>query len=201
MAARDDVRARLEQAAVQGMLTHGPQVSVETIADIAKVGRRTAFRYFSTREELLAAGVDWVIDGYIESMPTRDGRPVETWLRDLARKSAAFMAAPGPRYVALIVADWESDAMRSVMARRAEVRRAFSEQVATDAWQAVGRRGRPPRRLVHACLVCLGPFVHYALRTDGGMDIDAAGRAGGDLLVDVFRVVTSPGPRTRADAQ
>ena len=191
MATTDDVRTRLQRAAVQGLLAHGPQVSVEAIAALAGLGRRTAFRYFPTREELLAAGIDWVIEGYVDRMPVRAGRPVEPWLRDLARESAVFMSATGAGYVALIVAEWESEAMRTVMERRAAVRRTLSEQVAAEAWQAAGRRGRPPTRLVHACLLCLGPFVHYGLRTDGGIDTDAAGRAAGDLLVDVFRQATA----------
>ena len=191
MASSTSVRERLQIAAVQGLLAHGPGVSVEAIAELAGVGRRTAFRYFPTRDELLASGVEWIVDGYVAQMPERGARPVEQWLRDLARASAAFVGHSGPGYLALVANDWQSDAMRDVMARRASSRRTFSEQVALEAWRGAGRRGRPPLRLVRTCLLCLGPFVHYGLRIDGDVDADEAGRVAGDLLVDVFRAVTA----------
>ncbi len=191
MAVKEHVREGLRVAAVQALLTHGPQVSMEVIAGLAGVGRRTAFRYFATREDLLAAGVDWIVDTYIARMPQRGDRPPDRWLRELARESAGFLGSAGPAYVALLASEWESAPMREAMARRATSRRAFSEDVALEAWRASGRAGKPPQRLVHACLLCLGPFAHYGLRIDGALDANHAGRLAGDVLVDVLRAVTT----------
>lgn len=184
-----DARERLRSAAAQGLIERGPDVTVERIAEIAGVGRRTAFRHFPSRDQLLAAGIEWITDTYLARMPSRGKRPVQAWLRELAAESAAIVGAGGPTYVALLATDWGSEAIRTAMSRREASRQAFARHVALEAWRGSGRAGSPPPRLVAACLLFLGPFAHQALRIDGGCSADEASDLTAALLLDVLRSV------------
>src|SRR5258706_15582922 len=63
----------LIDAARRGMIEHGLDVTMDDIADLAGVGRRTAFRHFATRDDLLCAALTATYADYVQSLPAYTG--------------------------------------------------------------------------------------------------------------------------------
>lgn len=78
-------RAAIIHAAWQGFATHGPDISLRSIAQDAGVGIATLYRHFPTRDDLfvgvgeeMVTRLKAVCDRYVDA-PTWDTDPTATW--------------------------------------------------------------------------------------------------------------------------
>lgn len=136
------VRAALRDAALDLFLERGFEaVRVEEITDRAGVSRRTFFRYFASKDDLMAQGVDEfreVVRRVAEGSP-RNARPLELFRKIAAEVARISAAAPRSRDVVRIM-------LASPGARTAQMTRvAAVEDVLEEAFRS-RCRGREERK-------------------------------------------------------
>ena len=146
-------RRRILTATKRMLAEHGFAVTVDQVADAAEVGRRTVFRYFATRDALLAAALDDWFNDYAARLPPgpQAGQDPRAWLAELALQIQLLNAELGD-FV------WEIQGSRSRLAEANEtVFRALSTlrvetrtRYANDAWLAFGGVGQPPGWVIDA---------------------------------------------------
>lgn len=170
---REMVRSRILRATLDGLSEVGADVRVEDIATIAGVGRRTIFRYFPSRDDLLIAALELAIHNYLDTIPSREGRTVAEWLPDVVAAAVRANATYGIGYWQLVLrTDLEGPFGEALSARRT-ARQTWSREIARDAWSGSGGTGEPPAWLVHAFGLHLGPFSTAGLKVDGGLGLDS----------------------------
>ena len=166
----------LVRAAQQGMCEHGLDVTVDMIAALAEVDRRTVFRHFPTREDIMNAAVVAMYDDFFLSTPPFTGQDWQGWLAEVARWSHDTSA----RVRRL---QWDIQTRRlpprmaEVYAKQYQRRQDTFTMIAATLWQAAGGDGATPellRQTVNALLS--GLFTQAVLR-------DAEGTA--DLAVEL----------------
>jgi AcrR family transcriptional regulator len=153
----------LISAARNGMIEHGLDVTVEDIAILAGVGRRTVFRHFATREELLHAALDAALADYLLALPEFTGGDWLAWIAELARVSHQTFARSG-RLV------WDMATRRlppRLIAQNNAFRRVFVETTDT-LWQAAGGDGAAPQELRQAVAAHFSPMFTQAVLLDAG---------------------------------
>lgn len=180
------VRDQILAAAIA--VTADPETSFtfDTVAKKAHLGRRTLFRYFPTRAELLGATVDAIVAGYVDTVPPRNGRPTAEWLTEVVGVLVEQNWSRGRDYFDLVLGD-HGEVVRAALERRSEARNRLSERLAGEAWAAEGRTEPPPSWVVHAFTVHLGPFATAALRDDAHLDLAEACAVLAQSLVAVVR--------------
>lgn len=164
---RSLVRGRILRAARQVLADHGLEARVEDVASAAGVSRRTVFRYFPTRDALVAAAVGDSIRSYAEHVPRpAPGADLSNWLGEALRAVHHLNARNGRIYWDLALRPEGDGALGEVSARRREARRAFVAELTKTAWRLAGGRRRPPAWLVDAFAVQLSAFTTQSLAGD-----------------------------------
>src|ERR1700761_1031141 len=82
---RQTTADHLVRAAVAGLAKHGFRVTVDDIAHEAGVSRRTIFRHFATRDELLAVALTQQSDTFRSTLPQLGDQGWQTWLAELSQ--------------------------------------------------------------------------------------------------------------------
>ncbi|MCU1364617.1 MAG: Transcriptional regulator, TetR family [Ilumatobacteraceae bacterium] len=159
---RTAVRRRILTAARRAIAEHGLDVTVDEIATVAGVGRRTVFRYFVTRELLLNEALeDWV--GTLKNrlpMNPQVGQSPQAWLVDVATGVLGtnldlgnfYWEIHGPRSKLAQVNRQVYDVVRSLRIVRAA-------EVCANAWTMFGGTGEPPAWAIDMFAVQLSVFV------------------------------------------
>jgi AcrR family transcriptional regulator len=151
----------------------GLDVTVDDVAVMAGVSRRTVFRQFQTHDELVAAAVTQMRVEFIACVPgppEPDG-DVQAWLAATAvRLHEAQRTIVGRAFWDLHVkrpgaAQVVTDALGDVAALRREI----TFDLATGAWHALGASGSPPEWVCEAFSIQLSGFATNVL-----VDRDAA---------------------------
>ena len=157
--------ATLVHAAQRGMLEYGLDVTVDDIASLAEVGRRTVFRHFATREELLSSAINSTADELFAAVPQYDGTDWQQWLTELTREVHTRTSGAG-RFM------WELKTRRlppRLAAAYAEFRRSLQQMYAATAatlWQAAGGHGQVPAQLRQTVTAHLSPLFAQAVLLD-----------------------------------
>ena len=170
------VRTRILRAGREALRDIGANVTVEEIADRAGTSRRTVFRYYPTREDLIAATLISSFDAYAEQLEGIDeALGLEDWLLTLATKVHDLNARLGAGYWQLLVTPQPAGPIADALERRRGLRATLSTELATRAWRLAGRRKQPPDRVISSFTLLLGPLTTAALSNDAGLDhVDAA---------------------------
>ena len=179
------VRDQILAAAIAVTADPRTSFSFDSVAKAAHLGRRTLFRYFPTRADLLAATVDAIVASYVDTVPPRNGRPVAEWLPVVVGVLVGQNWARGRDYFDLVLGD-HGEVVRAALERRSEARNRLSERLAGEAWAGEGGNGPPPAWVVHAFTLHLGPFATAALHHDARLDLaDACAVVARSLLAVV----------------
>src|SRR5690348_12895205 len=96
-------QAAIDQVLVNArvlVMERGLDVTMDDIADASGVARRTLFRYFESRERLVAAALATGIRRYGDVLPDFDAAANDwrAWLSDLCRAAHRMQATYGAGY-------------------------------------------------------------------------------------------------------
>ncbi|WP_328606798.1 TetR/AcrR family transcriptional regulator [Amycolatopsis sp. NBC_00345] len=176
----------LLEAAKLGMIDRGLDVSMDDIAELAEVGRRTVFRYFATREDLLSAAIAAASADYLSAMADCSGEDWRAWLADFARVMHQRSARGGRLY-------WEF-ASRRLPERLAQ---AYSEHrqalqgmfdtVTVTVWGAAGGNGAAPQELRQTVAAHLSPMFTQSVLLDAGGSAELAAEMATNAIAGATR--------------
>lgn len=170
-AQRDLARARILRAAGQVLCGRGLTATMDDVAEVAGVNRRTVFRHFATRDSLFAQAIQAGVHRYSEALPTtpEDG-DLSAWLRELLLVTHRLNADNGRVFweIAALPTDDLSPELAAAAQESRKARNGFAIKVTGRLWQARGGSGKPPRWLVDAVAVQLSGFTTQSLSGDLG---------------------------------
>ena len=196
---RNLTRNRIRRASMEVVARQGLTATVEEIATLAGVSSRTIFRYYQSRDHLMAVtvldmfeacGLPRSVDEFdhrIDGLPNVK-QDVDAWIEGLAvlfhaRSAAIFGLAfwdihtPRPH---------ASPVLREVMELRRHYRTRGIGYLAATVWTAAGGSGEPPEDLVMAFAVHLSVFTTQALMVDFNRTPEEIGSLTGRLLTTVL---------------
>ena len=186
----------LARAALRGLTEHGVDVTVDEIAHLAGVSRRTVFRHFATRDDLLTAAVRAEYPELAKSLP-RFTADVgwRAWIADLCRAIHAANAAYGRVLLELTTRQDLSAQLAAVAEELTRHRRERNHAIADTLWRALGREAAAPDEFRDTVMAHLSPFFTVAVDRDAGGDHSlAASLATAAILATADRHSTS-GPQ------
>ena len=169
-AQRDLARARILRAAGQVLATRGLTATMDDVAEIAGVNRRTVFRHYATRDGLLAQAILAGVHRYGQQLPTApEHGDLRAWLRELLVVTHRLNADNGRVFweIAALPIDGLSAELAQAAHESRKARNSFAVKVTGRLWQASGS-GKPPRWLVDAVAVQLSGFTTQSLSGDLG---------------------------------
>ena len=161
--------------AVQPLLAaDGVDVTMEQLAAAAGIGRRTLFRYFPSREALIAAAVrrsyDRLLAEVFEAPPT--GLGPEDTIRSVLQRTHEVAERMGRAHWQ-VAADPESHGeLGDAVAARQQARARYVQRFTELLWERAGEDGGPPRWLVDAFGLVESLFAFQALQRDLGRSSD-----------------------------
>jgi AcrR family transcriptional regulator len=156
------------RAAQQGMREYGLDVTVDMIAALAEVDRRTVFRHFPTREDIMSAAFVAMHADYLRHVPPYAGEDWQDWLVEVARWQHHTSAQVG-RLLWDCQTRHLSTRMAAVFAKEQQAHKDVWAMLVSTLWQAAGGAGAPPellRQTVDAHLSSL--FTQAVLRDAQG---------------------------------
>jgi AcrR family transcriptional regulator len=193
---RDLARHRILGAARGVIASRGLDTRIEDVADAAKVGRRTIFRYFPTRTALLAAALRDSFERYRAQMPLLgDGDDVDEWLTAALIQAHTLNARSGRVYLQLALETAMAPELGEVYEERRRSKQELVNEVTRSAYAAVGGIAEPPSWLFDAFSVHLSPFVTQALITDFDRTAEESGRASASILGAALRFAAGQSTR------
>lgn len=188
------VRTRIVRAALGALSDVGVDATVEDIAAQAGVGRRTIFRYFPTREQLLIEALESAIRNYLDHIPSRNGADVWEWLEAVARAATELNASYGIGYWQLVLQTGTDGPFDEALANRRARRQRWSREVAREAWTGAGGKGEPPDLLVHKFTLGLGPFTTAGLQIDSQLSVEGAAEVSTQILKCALQAALEANP-------
>src|SRR5258707_6069057 len=155
---------------------HGLDVPVEEIAEAAGVSRRTLFRHFPTRDQLVAAAISAGLERYGQLLPAYRGGDWRAWLDELCRAVHRMNDSGGPGFWELATRHALPPELSAIEEERRHGRREVMAALAATLWSAAGGPGRTPQTAKTAISVHLSPHFTAAVKDDAGHDWQRAAR-------------------------
>lgn len=186
---RDVARTRILRAAHTVLAERGLDTTMDDVARASGISRRTIFRYFETRDRLIAAVICEWLRAYGQQLPRpAPGDDVETYLAELLLTTHRLNADNGRIYWELAALGPDlSDDLASAATERLKARTRFVHSASTTAWRMAGGKGRPPAWLVDGFAVHLSAFTTQALAGDFGRSPDQVADVAVRLLSAALR--------------
>lgn len=181
---REYSRTRILRACRAVAARDGASLRMSDVAAEARVSRRTVFRYFSTREDLLRAAFLSGVDSYGAHMPERGANEtLERWLERVFRAVHDMNEKVGRLWWDLNNPSsdpegWASEALEALRVRR----RTHIKQVTKEVWEAAGGQDDPPVELEAAVAILLSAPTTRTLKTDLAWSTEQASRGSAKWL-------------------
>lgn len=191
------VRGRLIRAARRACATRGLDVRMEDIAQEAKVSRRTAFRYFPNRSELIREAFISGMQGYRSRVPyTAPDSDTDEWVDQVCLITHQLNARVGKLWWDLTFSPPADDPeLAQTIKTHHASRNEFIGRFAKVAWKAFGGEGAPPGWLVDAIAVQMSAFTTEALMSGYDRSPEQIGYATSDVIRRLIRdALRSPAP-------
>lgn len=180
-------RQRILRAGRDALREIGADATMDQIAELANVARRTVFRYYPSRDELIRDTLLQIIEDYVGSLPVaKDYDDLESWLFALASVCHRQNAHAGPGYWELIAARHEAGPIADALDERHRRRLQLSNDLAVTAWKLAGRKGRPSKLVSAAFALTLGPLATAVLAGDLDMEVDESARITVGMLLPLL---------------
>lgn len=158
-------------ADVQPLLaSEGVDVTMDQLAAAAGIGRRTLFRYFPSREALVAAAVRQSYDQLLAEVFARHDESLgpEDTIRSVLTRTHAVAERMGRAHWQ-VAADPESHGeLGEAVAARRQARTRYVSGFVAELWARCGRTDEPPRWLVDTFGLVESLFAFQALQRDLG---------------------------------
>jgi AcrR family transcriptional regulator len=168
---RDLARTRILRAAGQVLSIRGLTATMDDVAEVAGVNRRTVFRHFATRDALFAQAIMAAVRRYADHLPTApDTGDLREWLRELLLVTHRLNVENGQVFweIAALPTDDLAPELAAAAQEARKARNNFAVWVTGRIWQARSGTGKPPRWLVDTVAVQLSGFTTQALIGDLG---------------------------------
>jgi AcrR family transcriptional regulator len=166
-------RERVLDAAEVVLAEVGVTATMDEIAEAAGIGRRTLFRYFPSREDLIAAAIErryQRLDQEVFDDAHLEADDPDQLIRRVLTTTHRVAAQMGK-------AHWQVAADREVLnglgaaaAARQRARRSYVQRFTERLWALAGGPPPPPRWLADAFGLLESLFTYQALRLDFGRD-------------------------------
>ncbi|NUS94910.1 MAG: TetR/AcrR family transcriptional regulator [Nocardia sp.] len=152
-------------AARRAMHEHGLDVTVDEIAILAGVGRRTVFRHFATRESLIQAAIAAGFADFSDSLPAYDGTGWQRWLTELVGQVHQRTADAG-RIIRHLRTRRLPPGLAAVHEENLLALHHMYATVTGTLWTAAGGSGTPPEQLRRTVAAHLSPLFTQAVLLD-----------------------------------
>ncbi len=186
-----ETRAALVKAAQDLFRKQGYEATtIEEIAELASISRRTFFRYFPTKEDLVFPQQESRLQGFMMLLETH--RPEETPFETLRNLTALF-AADYTRHAERILVQQELIlSSPDLLAREREIDRAWEATMFEylAKWGGGGREAEHRARvLAGAAIGVIRATLRYWFSTGGTEDLNQLGQEALDFLEQGFRKI------------
>lgn len=181
--------------AVQPLLAaEGVDVTMDQLAAAADIGRRTLFRYFPSKEALVAAAVrrsyDRLLAEVFEAPP--EGLGPEDTIRVVLQRTHEVAERMGRAHWQ-VAADPESHGeLGEAVAARQQARARYVQRFTQLLWDRAGQAGEPPRWLVDAFGLVESLFAFQALQRDLGRTSEEIVETTTTMMIAAFHEAVRP---------
>jgi AcrR family transcriptional regulator len=167
---RQTTADHLVRAAVAGLAKHGFTVTVDDIARDANVNRRTIFRHFATRDDLLAVALTQQSDTFRSTLPQLGDQGWLAWLTELCQVVHEANATLHRTLHELVTRHDLSPRLVAFADDIDAYRRGRNSDVADTLWRAIGGGGAAPTELRAVVASHLSPHFTTAVSKDAQGD-------------------------------
>jgi AcrR family transcriptional regulator len=149
------------------VMAYGLDATMDQIAEASGVSRRTLFRLFGSRDNLIASAFLAGMNFYRDELPRYDGS-TDIWLRETCHAAHRMNAASGPGFWELTSRTNLPRSLQEIeQVRRRQFRRMVRE-IADVLWSSRTGPGEPPGELITSIGAHLSPHFTAAIVTDLG---------------------------------
>jgi AcrR family transcriptional regulator len=177
---------RIVRATRRLLTTKGLEVSMDDIATEAELGRRTVFRYFSSRDELLARAMNESLDHFNHQVNDSMNAETdfETWLFSVVQSlhQTQLRAGRGLWQLAATDDDDLPAPLAKVNKKRRDSRHLLTQTIAKEAWRRCGHSGKLPRDVELAFALTISSFAVHSLHIDYSAQQDETVKAVSSML-------------------
>lgn len=177
------------------LATTGLGVSMDAIALEAGISRRTLFRHFPVRDELVARALD-------ESLRFFHGQVAETftstvdlreWLRSVVSALHSIQIGAGRGIWQLAASDDNElpAPIAAVNVARRQARHETTIVIAQEAWRRCGREGKVPREVEIMFALAFSSFAARSLNFDYGVSETESVHALAEMLAGYLESVST----------
>lgn len=167
IATSEFARTRVIRATQDLLAQHGLGISMDQIAASAGVGRRSLFRYFGSRDVLVASALDETMSAFGERLSARlhIEAPFPEWLTGLLIEVQRSQLEAGRAFWELTASDDDllGPQLVEVNRRRRASRRRWTEDIAGRAWLLAGGHGPVPDAVLDAFALTLSGHAARSL--------------------------------------
>lgn len=179
-------RSGILDAAQELFAERGTAVTMDEIAEAAGVGRRTLFRHFATKGELIAEAMTLGWRAWTERAEAASrADSLDTVLADLLVRAQILNDRAGRGFWELASGLATDPELEQAAKLRSQHRQMYVPKVARDLWRAAGGTGRTPRWVVDSYALLESVHALHALRHD----FDRSPREVGELSVHIMSAV------------
>jgi len=188
-AKRDAANEHILTSARRWVLANGLDATMEQLAVGAGVSRRTLFRLFGTREQLLASAFAAGMAEYQHDLPVYEGDRDE-WLRATCEAAHRINVPTGPGFWELTSRpDLPPDLAATERDRRRKIRETMLA-IARLLWRSSDGVGDPPDELIATVGAHLSPHFTAAVQVDLGQSWQVASALAYDSILHVLQRLT-----------
>lgn len=182
---------RILRATRRLLAREGLGVSIDAIAVEAELGRRTIFRYFATRDELIARALSDSLGRFHAQVADAlsESSDLDHWLVDVVTQLHGSQRRAGVALWQLAASNDDdlSPPVARVNKHRRDSRQLLTRSIAQAAWKKAGGAGDAPRSIELSVALSISSFAIQSLNTDYGAGDEEAAAAIAAMLSAVLK--------------
>lgn len=167
---------RILRATRRLLAREGLGVSVDAVAVEAELGRRTIFRHFATRDDLIARALSDSLGRFHSQVADAisESSDIDEWLVDVVTQLHGSQRRAGMALWQLSASNDDdlSPPIARVNKHRRESRQVLTNSIADTAWKKAGGNGTAPRSVELAVALSISSFAVHSLNVDYGAGDD-----------------------------